>query len=150
MGRCWLEDEDEMNRRWTQMNADFSYKEETDAIIGSAFAVLNEIGHGYHEKPYENALVVEFEFRGISFLQQPRFPIVYRGKQVSEYVPDLIAFDKIIVDAKVIERITDQEIGQMLNYLKVTGLPVGLILNFKNPKLEFRRVVASTQSFIRR
>ena len=69
---------------------------------------------------------------------------------MSKYIPDLIAFDTVIVDAKVIERITDQEIGQMLNYLRITGLPVGLILNFKNPKPEFRRVVASTQHFIRR
>jgi GxxExxY protein len=130
------------------MNADFLLKDETDAIIGSAFAVLNEIGHGYHEKPYENGLVVEFRFRGITFSQQPRYPIMYRGVQVSEFVPDLIAFEKIIIDAKVIERITDQEIGQMLNYLRVTGLPVGLILNFKNPKLEFRRVVLSTQHFL--
>ncbi len=60
------------------------------------------------------------------------------------------AFELVIVDTKVIERITDLEIGQMLNYLRITGLPVGLILNFKNPKLEFRRVVATTQKFIRR
>ena len=132
------------------MNADFSFKEETDTIIGSAFAILNEIGHGFHEKPYENALAVEFGHRNIPFVQQPRFPILYRGVKVSEYVPDLIAFDRIIVDTKVIEHITDQEIGQMLNYLKITGLPVGLILNFKNPKLESRRVVISTQSFIHR
>ncbi len=132
------------------MNADFSYKEETDSIIGSAFAVVNEIGHGFHEKPYENALAIEFNHRGIPFIQQPRYPILYRGIKVSEYIPDLIAFEKIIVDTKVIERITDQEVGQMLNYLKITGLSVGLILNFKNPKMEFRRVVASTQSFIRR
>ncbi len=139
-----------MNRRWTQMNADYPFKEETDAIIGCAFAVLNDLGHGYHEKPYENSLVVEFEYRGIPFLQQPRFPILYREKQVSEFIPDLIAFDKVIVDTKVIERITDHEIGQMLNYLKVIGLPVGLILNFKNAKLEFRRVISSHQNFIRR
>ena len=132
------------------MNADFSCKEVTDAIIGSAFAVLNEIGHGYHEKPYENAPAVEFEYRRIPFLQQPRFPILYREKQVSDFVPDLIAFDKIIVDTKFIERITDHEIGQMLNYLKVTGLPVGLIVNFKKSKLEFRRVVSSTQNFLSR
>jgi len=132
------------------MDSDFSYKEETDLIIGSAFAVLNEVGHGYHEKPYENGLVVEFEFRGIPFLQQPRYPIFYRKVQISEFVPDLIAFGKIIVDTKVIERITDHEIGKMLNYLKVTGLPIGLILNFKNSKLEVRRVVASTQNCIKR
>lgn len=132
------------------MNADFEYKKETELILGAAFAVLNEVGHGFHEKPYENGLAVEFRFREIPFLQQPRYPIFYRGIQISEFVPDLIAFGKIIVDAKVIERITDQEIGQMINYLKVTGLPVGLILNFKNPKLEFRRVAATTQSFLPR
>jgi GxxExxY protein len=131
------------------MNADFSYKKETDAIIGSAFDVLNEIGHGFHEKPYENSLAVEFGCRNIPFSQQPRYPILYRGIKVSEYIPDLIAFELVIVDTKVIERITDLEIGQMLNYLRITGLPVGLILNFKNPKLEFRRVVATTQNFIR-
>ncbi|RYD28242.1 MAG: GxxExxY protein [Verrucomicrobiaceae bacterium] len=132
------------------MDADFSYKEETDAIIGSAFCVLNAIGCGFHEKPYENALVVEFQHRNIPFQQQPRFPIHYRGVKVADYVPDLIVFEKIIVDTKVIDRITDREVGQMLNYLRITGLPVGMILNFKNPKLEFRRVVSSTQSLIRK
>ena len=132
------------------MDADFSYKKETDAIIGSAFDVLNEIGHGFHEKAYENSLAVEFKYRNIPFIQQPRYPILYRGVKVAEYIPDLIALEMVIVDAKVIERVTDHEIGQMLNYLRITGLPVGLILNFKNPKLEFRRVVASTQNFIRR
>lgn len=128
----------------------FAFKAETDAIIGAAFAVLNEVGHGFHEKPYENAMVVEFRYRAIPHVQQPRYPMLYRGVRISEFVPDLIAFDKIIVDAKVIERITDVEIGQMLNYLKITALPVGLILNFKNPKLEFRRVVRGTQGFLRK
>jgi GxxExxY protein len=60
---------------------------------------------------------------------------------VGEYVPDLIAHDRIVVDTKVIERITDHELGQVMNYLKVTGLRVGLILNFKRAKLEWKRVV---------
>ena len=64
------------------MDADFLYKNETDVIIGSAFDVLNEIGHGFHEKPYENSLVVEFKYRNIPFLQQPRYPILYRGIKV--------------------------------------------------------------------
>jgi len=132
------------------MDADFSFKNETDAVIGAAFAVLNELGHGFHEKPYENALVIEFALREIPYAQQPRYPMLYKGVRISEFVPDLIAFDKIVVDTKTIERITDQEVGQMLNYLKVTGLPVGLILNFKYAKLEVRRVVRSTQNFIRR
>ena len=130
------------------MNADFLFEEEKDLIIGSAFAVLNEVDHGYHEEPYENRLTVEFRSRAIPFVQQPRYPIFYRGVQISEFVPDLIVFEKIIVDAKVIDRITDQEIGQGLSYLKVTGLSVGFIFNFKNSNLEFRRVVATTQKFI--
>ncbi len=129
--------------------ADALFKEETDVIIGSAFSVLNGIGHGLHEKPYENALVVEFGRRNVPFLQQPRFPVNYRGVQVSEFVPDLIAFEKVIVDTKVIDRIGDHEIGQMLNYLRITGLSVGLILNFKRVKLEVRRVSAHHAPFIR-
>ena len=132
------------------MDKDFLYKVETDAIISCAFEILNSLGHGFHEKPYENSLVVEMKYRGIPFVQQPRFPVVYREVQVSEYVPDLIAYESVIIDAKVIDRITDHEVGQMLNYLRISGLPVGLILNFKHSKLEFRRVIATNQNFIRR
>jgi GxxExxY protein len=132
------------------MDTDLRFKEETEALIGCAFEVLNSLGHGFHEKPYENALAVELAHRGIPFVQQGRYPMMYRGVVVSEFVPDLTAFDKVVIDTKTIARITDQEIGQMVNYLKITGLPVGLILNFRNPKLEFRRVVPFTQNFIRK
>ncbi len=94
-------------------------------------------------------MVVEFQYRNIPYLQQPQYPILYREVKVTEYIPDLIAFELVIVDTKVIEQIADVEIGQMLNCLRVTGLPVGLILNFKNPKLEFHREVASNQNYIR-
>ncbi len=122
------------------MNADGLHSKETEAIIGCAFTVLNALGHGFHEKPYEHALVVEFRFQGIPHAQQPRFPLTYRNESIGEYIPDLIAFGKIVVDTKTIERITDHEIGRMLNYLRATGLQVGLILNFKHAKLQFRRV----------
>lgn len=139
-----------MNHGWTQMDTDLIHKKESELIIGCAFRVLNEIGHGFHEKPYENAMVVEMGLAGIPYAQQPRFPMTYKGVQISEFVPDLIAYEKIIVDAKVIDRITQVEIGQMINYLKITRLKLGLILNFKQPTLEFRRVVPFTQNFIRR
>jgi GxxExxY protein len=116
-------------------------KEEVFRVVGCAMEVLNGLGHGLLEKPYENALVVEFGLKGISVRQQPRFDVVYKGVRVGEYVPDLIAFDQIIVDAKTIDRITDLERGQVLNYLKITGLRVGLILNFKYPRLEWERLV---------
>jgi len=115
-------------------------------VVGTAFEVLNTLGHGLHEKPYENALVVEFSLAKIPFEQQLRFPVIYKTVQVSEYVPDLIAFGTVIVNTKVIDRITDHERGQMLNYLRITGLKVGLILNFKRAKLEWERIVLSDHS----
>jgi GxxExxY protein len=116
-------------------------KDEVYALVGCAMEVLNEVGHGFHEKPYERALVVEFGLRGISFRQQAVYEVTYKGVVVSQFMPDLIAFDQIIVDTKTIPLITDHERGQMLNYLRVTGLRVGLILNFAKPKLEWERLV---------
>ena len=116
-------------------------KAETEKIIGFAFAVLNEVGHGLNEKIYENSLTVLFKRDAIAFDQQRRFPVFFRQVQVGEFVPDLIAFESVIVDAKVIDRIADHERGQMMNYLRITKLRVGLILNFKHARLEWERVV---------
>ena len=114
---------------------------ETESIIGAAMEVLNVLGHGLLEKPYENALAVEFGLRGIPFEQQPQFDVMYKEVIVGFYVPDLIVQGKIVVDTKTVDRIGEHEIGQMLNYLGLTGLRVGLILNFKRAKLEWKRVV---------
>ena len=116
-------------------------KEEVFQIVGAAMEVLNELGHGLHEKPYENALAVEFGLRQIKLTQQPHFDVLYKTVKVGEYVPDMIAFNAVVVDAKVIDQITDHERGQMLNYLRITGLRCGVILNFKHAKLEWERLV---------
>ena len=116
-------------------------KSETEKIIGYSFEVLNEVGHGLIEKVYENALTILFKQNGVAFDQQRRFSVLFRGIEVGEFIPDLIVFGSIIVDTKVIDRITDYERGQMLNYLRITKLRVGLIVNFKNARLEFERVV---------
>jgi GxxExxY protein len=117
------------------------FEDETRQIIGCGMEVLNNLGHGLLEKAYENALIVEFELQGISYQQQPRFDVLYKGVQVGKYIPDLIVFEQIIVETKTIDRISNHEIGQVLNYLKITGLPVGLVLNFKRSKLEWKRVI---------
>lgn len=110
-------------------------------VVGCAFAVINELGHGLLEKPYENAIAVEFKLNGIPFDQQKAFPIQYKGHSVGVYIPDLIAFNSIVVDTKVIDKITDIERAQILNYLRITGHKVGLILNFKRPRLEWERLI---------
>jgi GxxExxY protein len=122
-------------------NTKLLLKNETQQIIGFSFEILNEVGHGLNEKIYENSLTVAFKSAGVAFDQQRRFPVLFRGQQVGEFVPDLIAFGSVIVDAKVIDRITDHERGQMMNYLRITKLRVGLILNFKHARLEWERIV---------
>jgi GxxExxY protein len=125
----------------TNAQSELLLKDEVYQIVGSAIEVLNGIGHGLHEKPYENALVVEFGIRKIPTKQQASFDVLYKGCKVGLFIPDLIAFDQVVIDTKVIDRITDVERGQILNYLRITKLRVGVILNFKNPKLEWERIV---------
>ena len=117
------------------------FKQEVYQIVGCAMEVLNTLGHGLLEKCYENALVVEFKLRGIPFNQQEVFQVLYKEEIVGRYVPDLLVFDKIIVDTKTIDNITDHQRGQVLNYLRITNLRVGVILNFKRPKLDWERLV---------
>ena len=122
-------------------NGELLAKEEVFQIVGCAIEVLNALGHGLLEKPYENALAVEFGLRKVPFRQQPSFDVLYKGHQVGLFIPDLIAFDVVVVDTKMIDRITDHERGLMLNYLRITNLRVGVILNFKRAKLEWERIV---------
>ncbi len=113
----------------------------TFAIIGCAMEVLHGLGAGLLEKPYENALAVELGRRGWRYRQQQRFEVIDNSVPVGEYVPDLIVDDAVIVDAKVIDQIADVERAQMLNHLKISQHQVGLVLNFRRPKLEWERIV---------
>lgn len=120
-------------------------RDEVYAIVSCAMEVLNVRGHGLHEKIYENCLCIEFRLRGIPHTQQQRHQVLYKGELVGEYVPDLVVQAKVIVDTKTVDRITDHERGQMLNYLRITGLPVGVILNFKHARLEWERLVLTSE-----
>src|SRR5882724_9895778 len=115
-------------------------KEEVFQIVGCAIEVLNALGHGLVEKPYENALAVEFGLQNVPFRQQPLFDVLYKGQKVGLFIPDLIAFDTVVADTKVIDRITDHERGLMLNYLRITKPHVGVILSFKHRKLEWQPI----------
>ncbi len=112
-------------------------------IVGCAMEVLNELGHGLREKTYERALCHEFGLQQIAYSQQEVFPVLYKGTKVDDYIPDLVVEGRVVVDTKTIDSIGDNEIGQMLNYLRVTGLKVGLLINFKHSKLQWKRVVLS-------
>jgi len=122
-------------------NTSLLLKAETEKILGCAFDVLNEVDHGFHEKIYENSMAMAFRIVAIPFDQQRKFPVLFRGQPVGEFVPDLLVFETVIVDPKVIESITDHERGKMLNYLRISKMRLGLILNFRYPRLQWERVV---------
>ncbi len=117
------------------------HEEITKDILGAAMAVLNELRPGLDEKLYENALVLELQARGHTVEQQKEFPVFYRGHFIGKLIPDLIVDGKVIADPKVVTAFNETPIAQMLGYLNITGLGVALLLNFKNSKLEWKRVV---------
>ena len=113
----------------------------TRDVIGAAMAVLNELKPGLDEKLYENALVIELRIRGHTIEQQRRFPVHYRGELIGSLILDLIIDGTVIIDPKVVTAFNDTHIAQMLGYLNITGLEVALLLNFKESKLEWKRVI---------
>jgi GxxExxY protein len=124
-------------------NPQLEEKELVFQVVGCAMDVMNELGHGLREKTYERALCREFELQNIGFSQQSVYPVMYKGKKIDDYIPDLVIEGRVVVDTKTVDTIGDEQIGQMLNYLKVTGLKVGLLINFKHSKLQWKRVVLS-------
>jgi GxxExxY protein len=118
-------------------------RDEVYQIVGAAIEVANTLGHGLLEKPYERALMIELGLRSMRCAVQRPFEVIDKGASVGHYVPDLIVIDQIIVEIKCIEKIGSAERAQLLNYLRITKMPVGVILNFKRPKLEWERLALS-------
>ena len=112
----------------------------TEKIIGCAFKVSSTLGVGFLEKVYENALAHELRKSGLKVEQQKRISVYYDGVEVGYYDADLIVEDKVIVETKTVKAFDDIHLAQTLNYLKATGLTLGLLLNFGTPKLGVKRV----------
>lgn len=113
----------------------------TERVIGAAFEVSRTLGHGFAEAVYRGALRHELTLNGQAVSEEARFDVVYRGQAVGTYVADLIVENAVIVELKAVEKLAQAHVGQVLNYLKATRLPVGLLLNFGTPRLEIRRVL---------
>ena len=125
------------------------YKEITEDIIGAAMAVLSELKPGLDEKLYERALILELQDRGRAAEQQREFPVYYKGHYIGKLIPDVIVDGKIIADAKVVTAFDASHIAQMIGYLNISGLKVALLLNFKNAKLEWKRIINEQTSMNR-
>jgi GxxExxY protein len=112
-------------------------------IIGCAFQVSNTLGVGFLEKVYENALAYELRKSGLSLSQQHAIAVKYDGILVGEYIADLFVEEIVLVELKTVRALTETHAAQCMNYLKATGLPLCLLLNFGTPRVELRRIANS-------
>jgi GxxExxY protein len=117
----------------------FPHKETTEAVIGSAFEVYNELGYGFLERVYHRALRVELIRRGFRTDLEKRITVRYKDTIVGEYDADLIVEDCVIVEIKISPQYDKRDEAQLLNELKATKIKLGLLLNFGRPKVEFKR-----------
>ena len=113
----------------------------SESVIGAAYEVQNILGPGFLEKVYENALLVELARRGLRVDAQKQLKVKYKDAIVGDYVADLTVDDKVIVELKADNAYSKQHEAQLLNYLKATGLKVGVLINFGRTKCEFKRLV---------
>ena len=113
----------------------------TQKIIGAAYEVSNNLGCGFLEKVYENALCLELKEIGLKYSNQSPVKVFYRNSVVGEYVADIIVEDRIIVELKALRRLEESHYSQCLNYLKATRLRLGLLLNFGQPRVQVKRLI---------
>ena len=117
------------------------YEEETNRIIGACMAVHSELGNGFLEAVYQDALAMEFMDQGIPFVKEASVPVFYKGRRLDrEYFADFICYGKVIVELKCVSRLVNANKAQVINYLHGTGLKVGLLVNFAEASLKWERL----------
>ncbi|SRR6266498_205016 len=116
------------------------HSELTGQILGAFFQVHKDLGYGFSEKVYENALIILLTELGLKVAPQEYLHFYYHGQKIGEYIADLIVNDVVLLELKAAEKIAEDHAAQLLNYLKATNMEVGLVLNF-GPTAEFRRKV---------
>ena len=117
------------------------HRELSAAIIGCAMTVHNTLKPGLREKTYERALTHELAKQNIETTQQRQFDVLYDGKLIDTMIPDLIVGNAVIVDTKCVTAFDDTHIAQIIGYLSITGLRLGLLINFKHARLQWKRIV---------
>lgn len=124
------------------------HKELAYKIVGCAMEVHKTLGPGFLESVYEEALKVELSFHGINFESQKEFPITYRGQEIKKFYCDLVVEKKIVLELKAVKQLGDIERAQVINYLKVTGLQLGILINFGEKSLASERLVVTNKNSV--
>ncbi|HLX45383.1 MAG TPA: GxxExxY protein [Bryobacteraceae bacterium] len=117
------------------------FDELIEDVVGAAYEVSNVLGCGFLEKVYERALVNELAVRSIRARSQAVFSVSYKGHPVGDYVADLLVDDRLIVELKCADCLSSEHMAQCINYLKASGIRIGLLINFQHPKVQWKRVI---------
>ena len=115
------------------------YEPLTKIILGCAFDVINELGIGFLESVYEKALLLALHQKGLNAVSQQSITVLFRGKSVGEFYADILVEEKVIVELKASKVLAPEHEAQIINYLNATDIEVGLLINFGNKTLEFKR-----------
>lgn len=125
------------------------HKDLTDVILKTFYEVYNELGYGFLEKVYQNALLIELRNKGLEVSPQKKIKVFYKGNEVGDYYADIIVENKVILELKAAEYVVEEFENQLLNYLRGTNCEIGLLLNF-GKKPEFRRKIFENKRKIRK
>ena len=115
------------------------YEDITKKILETCFEVSNELGYGYLESVYEKALLIALRQKGLKAENQVPLMVKFRGEVVGEFFVDILVNEKVLIELKVANSLSKENFAQVINYLKATGIEVGLLVNFGTPKIEYRR-----------
>lgn len=120
----------------------YLFQKECSEIIASAFAVHNELGKGFLEAVYQEALAIEFSEKNIPFLKEEKINVFYKNQKLTKYyLADFVCYNEILIEIKALDAISSDNISQMLNYIKATGFDLGLIINFGASKVQIKRII---------
>ena len=112
-----------------------------EKVVGAIYEVANVLGAGFLEKVYERALVVELRARGLQAEAQAAIRVLYKGELIGDYFADILVEGKLLMELRCVDSLSNEHIAQTLNYLKATGRHIALLVNFKHPKVEWKRIV---------
>ena len=132
---------DNIENSKAQTGEEYLHQELTKDVLASAFRVHNSIGCGLLERVYGKAMSWDLKLNNRQVVEEKEFKVVYREKEVGVYYGDLVIDEKVIVEVKAVEKLDNIHRAQLLNYLRISGMRVGLLLNFANPKLEYERII---------
>jgi GxxExxY protein len=142
-----LNDKNDLTIKTIIEEKELPYSELTRTILGCCFAVMKELGPGFLEKVYKNALLIAMRQKGLEIEVEQPFEVILRGKVVGRYNADLVVGKAVIVEVKCCESLIREHQAQLFNYLKVAGLPIGLLVNFRRRKLEWKRLQSNEEYF---